>query len=107
MGERRSNERMSRGTSKVPVGNAQKCCASELSNREVNPIGGDGLIDAKWRDDEYEAESSHSRQRIGECGSNQSNSEFGDGHRSWSVCQKEIVVKVCEIQWDPFLFTIL
>ena len=97
MGERRSNERMSSGTSEVPVGNAQKCCASELSNRKVNPIGGDGLIDAKWRDDKYEAESSHSRQRMGKCGSNQGNSEFDDGHRSGSVCQYIIIVYIMYI----------
>ena len=87
LGRNIRNARMSCGTSKLPVGTGQKQCASELDSRQVNPIGGAGLIDAKWMDDRHNAESSQSRQKIGKCGSKQVNSKFGNGHRSASVCQ--------------------
>ena len=64
IGERRSKANMSRKTSNFPVGDAQKQCASELSNCKVNPIGGDGLIGAKRMNVKYKAELSCPRGKI-------------------------------------------
>lgn len=87
MGECRCNTKMSRGTSNFPLGNAQKHTASDLSKSRVNLIGGGGLINAKWMDDIYDADSSRSRQKLDKCGSNQSNSDFDNEHRLHPVCQ--------------------
>ena len=49
--------KMSSGTSKYTVGNAQKYCLPDVSKHEVNLIGGDEMIDAKWMDGKPFAES--------------------------------------------------
>lgn len=60
--------------------NAQKYYVSDLGKCKVNPVEGDRQIDAKWRDDKYDVESSRSRWNIDNCGRNQNNSDFADGH---------------------------
>ena len=79
VGERRHIAKVSSGTSKFPMGNAQKQRAFESSNRKVNPIGGDGPIDVNWMGGKDNAESSCSRCRMG--GNNEN--KGGSGHDYW------------------------
>ena len=78
---------MSIGTSNFPVRAAQMLCASESRNRKVDPIVNDGLIEAKWLDDKYNAESSRPMCKIEKCKRNRVNSDFDCCRRSGSVCQ--------------------
>ena len=81
VGESRRNAMVSRGTSNFPVGNAQTWVSVKSS-----PSGGDGLIDAKSRDDKCHADSPCSTQKLVNFGKNQSYSDFGNGHRVGSIC---------------------
>ena len=91
-GERSHIAKMSSGTSKFPVGNAQNQCASGLNNRKVNPIGGDGPIDAKRMGDRCDAESSRPRYRIGRSNVNQGKSDLDYWCRSRPVCHLSIPI---------------
>ena len=82
---------MSSGTSKLPVGNAQRQRAFELSNRKVNPIGGDGPIDVNWMGGKDNAESSRPRYRIDGNEENQGKSDLDYWRRSRTVCQQFVV----------------
>ena len=87
VGGRSHIAKVSCGTSKFPVGNAHDQCASELNNRRVNPIGGDGPIDANWMGDRRDAKSSRPRYRIDTNDENQGRSGFDYWRRSRTVCQ--------------------
>ena len=84
MSERSHSAKMSSGTSKFLVGNAHNQCASELNNRKVNPIGGDGPIGAKWMGDRCDAESSRPWYGFGR--KDQGRSGFDYRRRSRTVC---------------------
>ena len=84
--------KVSSGTSKVPVGNAQKQCAYKLSNRKVNLIGGDGQIDAKWMGDKCDAEPYRPRSRMDKNEENQGHSDFDCWHQLRPVSQYVILL---------------
>ena len=63
------------------MGDAQQHCASKLGKCKVNPIGGDGQIDAKWMEGKHCAESTCPRLKIDICERNQDNSECDDGRQ--------------------------
>ena len=86
VGERSHAAKMSSGTSKFPVGNAQKQCAFEMSNRKVNPIGGDGPIDVNWMGGKDNPESSRPRYRIDRNEENQGRLGLDYWRRSSTVC---------------------
>ena len=87
MGERSHAAKMSSGTSKFPVGNAQRQRAFESSNHKVNPNGGDGTIDVNWMGGKDNAESSRPRYRIDKNVGNQGKSDLDYWRRSRPVCQ--------------------
>ena len=74
------------------VGNAQKHCVSNLSKCKVNPLSGDGQIDAKWMDGKHSVESACLGLRNDKCLRNQDNSNFNEGQQSTSIFQH---VKKC------------
>ena len=87
VGERRSKASMSSRASNFPVGDAQRQCAFVLSNRKVNPIRGDGLIEAKWVGRKYDAESPRPRGKVDDYEKNQGNSDLDCWCRSGPICQ--------------------
>ena len=86
VGERSHAAKMSSGTPKFPVGNAQRQRAFESSNHKVNPIGGDGPIDVNWMGGKDNAESSRPRYRIDRNEENQGKSDLDYWRRSRPVC---------------------
>ena len=94
VGECSHAAKMSSGTSKFPVGNAQRQRAFELSNCKVNPIGGDGPIDVNWMGGKDNAESSRPRYRIDRNEENQGKSDLDYWRRSRTVCQYYIVLYI-------------
>ena len=87
VGERSHAAKVSSGTSKFPVGNAQRQRAFESSNHKVNPIGGDGPIDVNRMGGKDNAESSRPRYRIDRNEENQGKSDLDYWRRSRPVCQ--------------------
>ena len=92
VGERSHTAKVSSGTSNFPVGDARKQCASNLNNRIVNPLGGDGPIDANGMSNKYNAKSSRLRRRIDRNVENQRHCDFDGWRRSSPVCQYFIVL---------------
>ena len=86
VGERSHAEKVSSGTSKFPVGNAQKPCAFYVSNCKVNPIGGDGPIVVNWMGGKDNVESPRPRCKMDRNEENQRHSDFDYWRRSRPVC---------------------
>ena len=86
VGERSPATKMSSGTSKFPLGDAQKQCAYKLGKGEVNPIGGDGPIDANWMGGKDNAESSRPKCKTDRNERNQRHSDLNCWRRSRTVC---------------------
>ena len=86
VGEREYTVKMSSGTSKFTVGDAQKDYASDVSKGKVNPIKGDELTGAKWMAGKHLAELACLGQKNDKCWRNQCNFDLDDGRPIGSIC---------------------